>query len=144
MLGIHDVVRPPISLSCNNGDFRDRRFAKCVKELGALSDDTSPFLVRSGQETGYVLKDNQGNIEGIAEANKSGSFNGRIDVQDPCQDRGLVRDDPDRPAAESREADDDIRRIESVHLEEIGIIDDQPDHLLHVVGLARIFRNDRV
>ena len=51
---------------------------------------------------------------------------------------------PTGAAVEAREADDDIFRVVFVDFEEFGIVGDRVDHVLHVVGLLRIFRDERV
>ena len=46
-----------------------------------------------------------------------------------------------RPAAvHARKAHDDVLRVVRLHLEELAIVDDRADHLVHVVRLVRIPR----
>ena len=62
----------------------------------------------------------------------------------PGEVLGLVADDPDRIAVEAGEADDDVLGEVLVDLEELAVVDDQRDHVAHVVGLLRVGRDDRV
>ena len=56
----------------------------------------------------------------------------------------LVGDDADGPAAQAREADDDVRRVVPVHLEEVPVVGDRVDDVVHVVRLVRRGRHERV
>ena len=58
--------------------------------------------------------------------------------------RRLVGDDADRAAAEPGEADDDVLGVLAMHLEEVALVDDRSDQLLHVVGLVRVGRDQPV
>ncbi len=50
----------------------------------------------------------------------------------------------DRMAAEPREAADDVLGEALLHLEELAVVDHAPDHVVHVVGLVRAVRDQRV
>ena len=56
--------------------------------------------------------------------------------------RGLVADDADRVAVEAREAADDVLGEVLVDLEELAVVDDQPDDVAHVVRLVRVVGDD--
>ncbi len=56
----------------------------------------------------------------------------------------LVGDKPDRAPLDAAEAGDDVARIGLLNLEEIALIDGLRDQFLHVVGLVRIVRHQRV
>ncbi len=56
----------------------------------------------------------------------------------------LVAHDPDRIAVEAREADHDVLGEVLLDLEELAVVDDQRDHVAHVVGLLRVVGDDRV
>jgi hypothetical protein len=49
-----------------------------------------------------------------------------------------------RAALDAAEPDDDVGRIAGLHLEELVIVEDAGDHLVHVVGLVRRIRDQRV
>ena len=56
----------------------------------------------------------------------------------------LVGDDADRAALDPAEADDDVRREQRLHLEELAVVEHRLDHGVHVVGLVRRVRDQRV
>ena len=56
-----------------------------------MFDDASEFLIRTGQKPRHVFKRDQGDIERIAETNKSSAFEGGVDIQAAGQKRRLVR-----------------------------------------------------
>ena len=65
-------------------------------------------------------------------------------VQAPGEVGGLVGHDADGHSVESGEPDDDVRGEVLVDLEEMPVVDDEPDDVLDVVGLVRIERDDRL
>ena len=67
-----------------------------------------------------------------------------VDVQAARQRLGLVGDDADDTAVQPREADDDVQGKILVRFEELAVVDDGPDHVLHVVGLVGVVRDDGV
>ena len=75
---------------------------------------------------------------------KRAAFDGRVDVEHARERGRLVADDPDRVAAEAGEAADDVLREARLHLEELAVVDDLRDHLLHVVRLRRLVGDERV
>ena len=62
----------------------------------------------------------------------------------PASWAGWLADDADRVAVQAREADDDVLGPVLVDLEELAVVDDEPDHVAHVVGLVRAVGDDRV
>ena len=56
----------------------------------------------------------------------------------------LVGDHADRRAFHAAEADDDVRREAGVDLQELAVVQHAVDHLVHVVGLVRRVRDERV
>ena len=65
---------------------------------------------------------------------------GGVDVERAGEDRGLVGDDADRPAQDAAEADDDVRRVAGLDLQEVAAVDDPADHVAHVVALLGLDR----
>ena len=61
----------------------------------------------------------------------------RVDVERAGEHLRLVGDDADAAAVQPREADHDVHRPEREDLEELAVVHDAADHLVHVVGLAR-------
>src|ERR1700737_4446257 len=62
----------------------------------------------------------------------------------PASPHRLVGNDADRRAFHPGEADQDVAREIRLDLEEIAVVNDLLDQLLHVVGLVRAARHERV
>ena len=62
----------------------------------------------------------------------------------PAKRVRLVADDPDRKAAEPREAADDVLGEARLQLEERALVDDRTDHALDVVRLRRLVGDELV
>ena len=137
VLGGHDAVGAAVGLARDDGDLRDGRLGEGEEELGAVPDDPAELLLRAGEEAGDVLEGDERDVEGVAEADEARPLRRGVDVEDAGEEVGLVRDDADRAPAEPREADDEVLREVGVDLEELAVVDDAPDQLLHVVGLVR-------
>ena len=97
-----------------------------------------------GQEARDVDEGDERDVERVARADEARRLDGRVDVEHAGERGRLVADDPDGVAAEPREAADDVRRPVRLHLEELAVVDDLRDHLLHVVRLRRLVRDERV
>ena len=122
----------------------DGRLAVGIEQLGARADDAAVLLLRAGHVTGHVDEGDDRNVEPVAEADEAGGFVAGVDVEHAGQHRWLVGDDPDAVPAEARKADDDVRRELRVDLEEMAIVDDPTDHVLHVVGPVGVVGDDGV
>src|SRR2546430_17724541 len=80
------------------------------------------LLRRPRQEPRHVLERHEREVEAVAEPHEACRLQRRVDVEAPGEMGGLVRHDPDGPAAESPEPDDDVRRERRLDLEEVAII----------------------
>ena len=67
-----------------------------------------------------------------------------VDVEHAGQDLGLVGDEADGLAVEPAEADDDVLGPLRRDLEEVRLVDDLEDQLLHVVGRVGVGRDQGV
>ena len=56
----------------------------------------------------------------------------------------LVGDDPDRLAAEPREADEDVPGVVLLHFEQLAVVDHRANDAAYVVGLVRLLRHEVV
>ena len=90
-----------------------------------------------GQEPGHVDERDERDVEGVAGADEARRLGRRVDVEHAGERLRLVADDADRVPAEPREAADDVLGAVRLHLEELAVVDDLRDHLLHVVRLRR-------
>src|SRR5437870_7634618 len=105
--------------------------------------DNSVMLLRdAGKETGHIFESHDGNIEAIAEAHKSCALDRTVDVQHAGEISRLVGDDTNRTPIKPSEAYDNVRRVITMSLKEIPIVDYQIDYFVNVVRLVRGFGND--
>ena len=105
-----------------------------------MLDDAAELLGGAGQEAGHVLEGDERDVEAVAEAHEARALERGVDVEAAGQVRGLVGHDPDRPAAEPPEADDEVRREVGLDLEEVPVVEHRPHDVLDVVGLVRLLR----
>jgi hypothetical protein len=109
-----------------------------------VTDDPAPLLGRAREEARDVDERHERDVEGVAGPHEPGRLDRGVDVEHACERGRLVPDDPDRVAAEAREAADDVLRVERLQLEERTVVDDGLDHALDVVRLVRGVRDQRV
>jgi len=107
-------------------------------------DDAAVLLVRAREEARHVDEGDERDVEAVAEADEARGLHRGVDVEHAREDRRLVGDDAHGAAADAGEADDDVRREGLGDLEEVPVVDDRPDDVLHVVGLVRLERDHRV
>ena len=93
---------------------------------------------------GTSTKRQQRDVEAVAGPHESRGLRRRVDVQRAGEDRGLLSDDADAAAAQSRESRDDVLRPARLDLEEVTVVDDPLDDAVHVVRLGRIVGDDRI
>lgn len=74
MFGSHDAIGAAIGFSGDDGDFWHGRFRVSVKQFGSVLDDATIFLRGAGKKARDIDKGQQGNIEGVAKADKASSF----------------------------------------------------------------------
>jgi len=101
-------------------------------------DDAAIFLRGAWHEARYVNEGDDGNVEGIAEANKAGSFDRRLDVQTAGKNERLVCYDTNWATFHTTKADDDVLGVIRLNLEEVTVINRFDDQFLHVVRLIRV------
>jgi len=82
----------------------ERWLGEGEEELGAVADDPAKLLLRPREEARHVLENDQGDVEGVAEADEPRPFDRGVDVEHAGQMIGLVRDDADGAPAEAGEA----------------------------------------
>ena len=109
-----------------------------------MADDPAPLLRGAGQEAGHVDERDEGDVERVAGAHEAGRLDGGVDVEHAGERVRLVADDADGVPAQPREAADDVLGEPGLHLEELAVVDDRLDHVLHVVRLVGGVRDQRV
>ncbi len=144
VLAAHHVVGASVCFSCDHGNFRDGGFRECVKQFGPVTDDTSKLLNRTGQESGHIHESDQRNVKGIAEADKTGCFYRRVDIQDTGQIGGLVGHDAHAASTHAGKTNEDVWRVTGLNLKKVLVIDHRGDQLMHVVGFVGIGGNQLI
>ena len=97
-----------------------------------------------GRKPGHVAERQQRDVERVARAHEARGLLGGVDVEHARELRGLVADDADRVAVQAREAADDVLGVVLVDLEELLVVDDQLDHVAHVIRLVGVVGHDVV
>ena len=135
-LRVHDDVGAAVGLAGDHLDARDGGLAVGVQQLCAVADDAAVFLVDSGQEPGDVDEGDDRDVERVAGAYEARGLLARLDVEHSCEHHRLVADDADSLAVQSRETTDDALGPVWEVLEELTVVHDLGDDLLHVIGLV--------
>lgn len=100
------------------------------------------FLGHTGQKSGYVHKGDDGQVETVAEAHKTGAFVRGVDIQTAGQGPGLIGHDPHRRSVQAGEADHQVWGIHLLGFKEFPVIHDGEDDFLDIVRRSGVFRND--
>ena len=95
------------------------------------------MITGAWQEARDVDQHDDGDVEAVAGAHEACGLLGGVDVQTAGELGGLVGHDADRAAVDAAEPDDDVAGITRLHLEELVVVEDAGDDLVHVVGLVR-------
>ncbi len=102
-----------------------------------MADDPAVLLVGAGQEAGHVDERHERHVERVARAHEPRRLLRRVDVERAREVGRLVADDADHVAVDAREPAHDVAGPQRVDLEELAVVDDLGDDLLHVVRLVR-------
>ena len=115
-----------------------------VQEPAAALDDAVLLLLGAGQEPGCVDDEHQRDLEHVAEPDEPGGLVGGFVVDRPGQVHRLVGDHADRTAVDPGEPGDDRRPALRGDVEEVAVVEDPQQDLVHVVGHVVGIRHDRV
>ena len=99
----------------------------------------APFLNDPWQESGYVFKGDERDIECITETNKPCCFNRRIDVQTTSKDIRLITNNTDTSSIETCKSYDDVFSIIRKQFKEFSIINNflnDTDHVVWSIGVV--------
>ena len=97
-----------------------------------------------GRKPGTSTKVSTGMLKASQVRTKRAAFSEASMSRLPGELHRLVGDDADRVALDPAEADDDVRREQRHDLEELLVVEDGGDHLVHVVGLVGAVGDQRV
>ena len=109
-----------------------------------MDDNTVVLLTRTWEEAWDVYEGDERDVEGVTEADEASSLTRSVAVEGTCHDHRLVSDDTDALTVEASEADDDVLSPVTVYFEELTVVDDRTDDIVHIVALVRLVRDDRV
>ena len=90
MLGGHDVIGPAVGLAGDDGDLGHGGLGIGKQQLGPVPDDAAVLLGCAGQEPRHVLKRDQRDVEGVAEADEPCTLDAGVDVQAAGSMLGIV------------------------------------------------------
>ena len=130
-----------VGLAQGNRNLGNGGLAVGIEKFGAVGDDRTVLLLGAGKESGYIYEGDQWNVEGIAEAHEARCLAGCVDVQHAGEHLGLVGHDADAASAEVGESHDYVLGEVLVDLEEVAVIHDGADDLVHVVCLVGVVRD---
>ncbi len=102
------------------------------------------LLFGAGHKAGDIDEGDDRDVEGVAEPHEAGSLAGRVDVEHAGQNLRLVGHEADALAVHPPKADDDVLGPIRRNLEEVSLVNDFEDQLLHVVGLVGVGRHQGV
>ena len=100
--------------------------------------------VTPGRKPGTSCKVIIGILKQSQNRTKRAAFHRSADIKSAGQHAGLLRNYADAAPGEPCKADDNVLGKAGGNLEEIALVDDKLNDLLHLVGLIRVVRDDRV
>ena len=142
VLAAHYDVGTAVGLAYHDADLRYGGFGVGVEELCAVSDDAAVLLVGPRKEAWHVDESDDGDVEGVAEADEAGGLNGGVDVEDAGEVRGLVADEAHGFSGHAGEGHNDVGCEALVHLHEAAFVHDASHNLPNVVGLVGFGRDN--
>ena len=143
-LGRHHVERAAIGLAGDHGHQRHRALRIGEQQFGAVFYQSAIFLRGARQKTWHVDEGHDRNVEGVAKAHKARGLARGVRVEHARQHHRLVGDEAHRAPGDAAEARDDVLGKGLGNLEEVALVHDFEDQLLHVVGLVRMVGDQRI
>ena len=107
-----------------------------------MPDDASQLLGGAGEVSGNVFKGDDGDVEGVTEADEFARLVRGVDVETPRHVVRLVGDDAEGDASHPGKSGDDVLRPEGLDFQEAALVHDGVQHGNHVVGLVGIRGNE--
>ena len=109
-----------------------------------MEDDSVVLLACAWEESWYIDERDDRNVERVAETNEAGTLAAGVNVEHTGIYRWLVGHDTYALTVEAGEADDDVACELWLYLEELAIVNNASNHLVHVVSLVAVVRDDLV
>ena len=107
-----------------------------------MDDNPVVFLTRTWEEAWDVYEGDERDVEGVTEADEASSLTRSVAVQCASHHHRLVSYDTDTLTIEASEADDNVLSPVTVYFEELTVVDDRTDDIVHVVALVRLIGDD--
>ena len=133
-----------IALTQCDSDLWHGSLAVSVEQLCTVEDDSVVLLTCTWQESWYVNERYDRNIEGIAETDEAGCLAASVYIEYTCVSCWLVGYDTYALTIEAGETCDDVLGELRLNLEELSVISYSANHLIHIVCLVRILRDNLV
>ncbi len=137
-------MRAAVALAEGDGDLGDGGFTVGVQKLGTVGDDGAVLLLGARKEAGNVHEGDERNVEGVAKTYEAGGLAAGVDVQHAGEFAGLVGHDAHAAAVHVRKAHDDILGKVFMHFEELPVVHNAADDLIHVIGFVGVVGNNTV
>ena len=109
-----------------------------------MEDDSVVLLTCTWQESWYVNERYDRNVECIAETNEAGCLAASVYIEYTCVSCWLVGYDTNALTIEAGETCDDVLGELRLNLEELSVISYSANHLIHIVCLVWILRDNLV
>ncbi len=127
-----------VALAQGDGDLWNSSLTISVKQLSTVQNHGIVLLTGTGEEAGNIDEADDWNVKRIAEAHEAGTLAAGVDVEHTGVSCRLVGDDADALTIEAGKTGDDVLGELRLHLEELTIVGDCRNHLIHVVGLVGV------
>ena len=144
LLRAHNNVRTTVRLTQGNGNLGHSSLAVSVEQLSTVQDNSVVLLTCTRQESWNVNQRYDRNIEGVAETNETCTLTAGVNVEHTCVASRLVGYDTYALTVEASETYDDVLSELRLYLEELAIIGNSSDNLVHIVCLVGVLRDNLV
>ena len=94
----------------------------CEEQLCAVTDNAAEFLSGAGKEARDIHKGDEGDVEGIAEADKARALDTRVDVEAAGRGVGLVAHNTHSAAVHAREPNHNVLGELRHDLKEVAVV----------------------
>mmetsp|Transcript_60022 Transcript_60022/g.123245 ORF Transcript_60022/g.123245 Transcript_60022/m.123245 type:complete len:503 (-) Transcript_60022:259-1767(-) len=142
VLGGHDIVGATVCLARDHSELGHGSLRVCVKQFGAVADDSPVLLNSPRQEPGNVHEGDDGDVEGVQESHEAGGLHRGVDVQAAGQVPRVVANHPDGAPLHTRKPTDDVLGVVRHDLRDHSFVHHLLHHLQHVVGGVGVIGNE--
>ena len=141
MLGAHHIISATVCFAGDNRNFRHCSLTISIKQFCPVTNNSAIFLIDSRKESRHIYQCQQGDIESIAEADKTGSFDRCVNIQRACKYQWLISHHSHCFSIQPDIAGHNIRCIFCLKFEETIIISHCFNYFFYIIRLIRISWN---